>query len=292
LTGNSVSDFPRKSWAFLLFMLFFACIRLPAYSNLNNLHLLDPYFGQTGRAQIGLQYGNLGIKNGFLHYLDLSLDYGVNDNLCVGVNLPYLFISGAQDGGALGNMNTYLKFSILQRDTAVFRWRLIGELFFRFATGVMEEDSIRVVGANRVSYYPFSSATPSFSPAVMNSFLFNKWIINITLRYVSESALGEGIFDFNLNHDRFDAQISVDYFFRFDFQNEKVRYLIIRPVAYLDYKLNLTPVTFISDTLTTVFEANFKLDEVIRWKFYFALPLYTTQKEYSYEIGAQISKSI
>lgn len=286
---NKISPPPvniRAIWATLFFMLWLPFT--PAFSQPGHLRLMSSYFEDTGKSYAALQYGNIGLTGGFSHYIDLSFHYAVNENVLVGADVPYFFIAGAKDWGVLGNMAAFLKFSLARSDLLV--WRLILDLHFRLATGIIQEDASRRVNNVLLSYYPFTTSTTCFTPSVMGSFLLGKWMINLSVSYVWENAPDTGMLEFGFPYDRVDGQIWIDYYFRISLGEELDNFLIIRPAVYVDLKKNLTSTVFVSDAVTVIGEVNFKWKEILRWKIYTAVPVYSALKEYGYDAGVQIGK--
>lgn len=306
LSKKPIMDFLRYSLRLLLLTIMFVMVGYgsKAFAKLPNLRLFDPYFlgtymmsagdaGSSGVKEVytGLQYGNIGLNGGSLSYFDFVLQYGVNEVLLLGLDVPYLFIGGAGDSGVLGNISAYIKFSIIKRDFPVWRWQIIADLYFRFATSVIEEAAVQTVGTTTLSYFPFGLSTTQFAPSVIGSFLLGNVMLNLVVGYHSENAVDAGIFEFDVEFDRLNIQFSTDYYFKIKLRNPVIGSFIIRPVVYFDYRINISPSVIQSDTLAAILECNFKLGDIIFWKINFSMPLYSVNYEYRYELGIQVGKT-
>ncbi|OHD61563.1 MAG: hypothetical protein A2014_06800 [Spirochaetes bacterium GWF1_49_6] len=274
---------------FLFILIIITSGARPLWGRLPNLHLLDNYFCKENETLLFLEYQNIGLEKTSLHAMIFSVEYGINQNLQLGFNVPYLIMSGAYDSGALGNLSAFIKFSIAKSD--VLTWLLSGELYFRFATGISSDEGIRWVNGVPHNYYPFVSRTTLFSPSVIGSLLIGDVMLNTSIGYKSEGTADEGLFDFAIEYDRIDFQISADYFFKFVINPDDDLFLFFRPVVYLEYKLNLSEKIMIPDGFYTTVELNFKLKKIMRWKFLLSVPVYSKTPIDSYLFSVQIGKS-
>jgi hypothetical protein len=275
--------------SFLLLLITIISGAGPLWGRLPNLHLLDNYYNKENETLLFLEYQNIGLQSTSLHAMIFSVEYGVNQNLKLGFNVPYLVMNGGNDSGVFGNLSGFVKFSLAKSD--VLNWLLSGELYFRFATGISSDEGIRWVKGVPNNYYPFVSKTTLFAPAVIASFLISELMLNTSVGYKSEGAADEGVFDFAIEYDRIDFQVSIDYFFKIPIIPKDDLYFFFRPAVYFDYKLNLSEKIMIPDMFLTTVELNFKLKNILRWKFVLSIPLYSKSPIDSYMFSVQIGKS-
>ena len=126
---------------------------------------------------------------------------------------------------------------------------------------------------------------------MIGSLLIGDVMLNTSIGYKSEGTADEGLFDFAIEYDRIDFQISADYFFKFVINPDDDLFLFFRPVVYLEYKLNLSEKIMIPDGFYTTVELNFKLKKIMRWKFLLSVPVYSKTPIDSYLFSVQIGKS-
>jgi len=244
------------------------------------------YFLKANSVYIAPEFENIGIGNESINCYNLNLDYGINENLLIGVDFSYLSLSHSDDGGVFGDVTANLKFLIYQY-SGWFFGRIVSETLFRFPTGATREDSIRKIDSNTYSYFPFSTGNFLFSPSLQLSALIEDFAVNLSISYQSENPPGEGLLYFNVLHDRIDFQISLDYLFKIIVGEND--YLIFRPVIYIDYKYNISPMPIIPDGCYFVIENNIKWNNIWKLSIYYSIPL-DSNGIFNYIFGFQIGR--
>ncbi len=234
-----------------------------------SLRLIDSYFLKPNSVLLSLDYEDIALNGGLLNLYELCVDYDVNENVLINLYFPYYTIIDANDGGCFGDVAASIKLSLAQSEQ--LSWRILTEFYFRFPTGVIQEDSYREVNGNILSYYPFSTEAPEFAPSVIASILIYEFVVNAVVTYQSENDPGDGLFDFSLSHDRLDFQVSADYLLKYSILNNL--HLFIRPVIYLEYKYNLSDSPIIPTGFYLSMENNIKIENLWRLKLIYSLPL-------------------
>lgn len=214
---------------------------------------------KPGAVYLGGQFESSSIINGSLTTAGLTIQYGINENVLITLDMPYHFMDGAQDNGILGDFSAGVRFFLFQADS--LNLRLITGFDFRFPTGVIQEDSYRRVGGKLLSYYPFSIGTYAFAPSIIASILVEPFVINTSLIYHSEASQNETIFSFNPGYDSLDIQTSIDLIWKFNLFSQSVVY---RPIFFLDYKYNLSNLPIINNGFSIGFENHLKIENT--WK--------------------------
>lgn len=145
----------NRIYFFLLLLIFISGKQ--AFAGLPHLHLVDPYFNRENQTILVLRWNNAKIENGFLNGFVIKMDYGINENMTVGFDVPYLLIPKTGDAGVFGDVAFRLKFNIVQSPNLT--WRLSGQIDMRIGSGVIQQDSYRRNDNGIVSYFPFTTGT-------------------------------------------------------------------------------------------------------------------------------------
>ena len=256
------------------------------YSENPSLHLVDPYFLKPNQVYTGLELENAGLKGGFLNLYELNLVYGINENILIYADFPYLTLLGANDGGCLGDVTAAVKFMIAQADN--YWWRILSEVRFRFPTGVTSDQATRNINGQTLSYTPFTLGTPDLAPSLIASFLLDNLDCSLSLTYNSESGASENLFTFNQLYDYIDIELSADYLFKFSLL-ENVP-LAFRPVIYLDYKYNISTQPVIPDGFYLTLENHWKLDNTWKLRYFLSLPLSIKNPPDNYLFSVEIGR--
>ena len=272
----------KRVWfSFLFIIVFFT----NSWASLPIYHIIRPYFFQPEEVVLGLNNYFFKQPIGLLNVVEISLDYGVNENLAVGFSVPYMFFFNAESPGLVGDANIYVKFLIAQSDTLF--WKLSGELFYRLPTGVRYENASVRSGTSMISYYPVSTGTSMLCPTLIGSLFLDQWMFGLAVSYKNENAADSDIVQFDYRYDRFGFQLMADYYFKFTFFGDEMVSLIYRPALAIDYQLNISPNRVFKDIIQLTFENNFRLGKSYRWKISFSLPIYNEEQLYQWMIGAQ-----
>lgn len=265
------------------------CLLIPLdilFSESPSLRLVNPYYLKSGAAYTALEYGFTDLGGGFLHGLELSLDYGANERVLLGLTIPYFWLQGSEDGGRLGDVGGYGKFLLTQTPDLFFR--LSAELSFRFPTGVLSADASRSLENGIYSYYPFSTGCSMMSFALVGTFIVGDFFFWCTAIYASENTDDESLADFNLTNDHADLQLGGDINFKIPLDAENR--LFIRPAVFLQYQQNLSDAPLLPSAVRLQLECNFRLNYDWQWTVSGAIPLWQSDPLYSFQIRNQIGR--
>ncbi len=258
-------------------------------AKLPNLRLMDPYLSEANQSLIALTWNLIGKGPATIHAVSLDLAYGVNEKMQVSLFAPYLFIPARPGNGVLGDLSGDIKFIVSQSD--VLTWRLIGNIHFRFPTGVKATDvSVQVDGMN-INYFPFTSGTSQVSPSVLFSYLLGGWILGAGLTYQMENPPDSPILDFNAEYDRLDLELYADYYFKFRLSDREKDIFVLRPALYLEYKQNVSSLIHIPTGIYSTIELNIKWAEVLRGRAGINFPIYASGTLHNYHTYIELGKN-
>lgn len=270
----------------LVFIIFLSIFFFDQYAGGLAFRQISPYFLKSNRLFLALEYENIGLTGATLNRLEFNMDYGINQNVLLGVSLPYLFIYDAQDSGAVGDLQAFAKFLLVQSDTLF--WRLALDVNIQLPTGIIRQDSYRNVNGVTVSYHPFTTGAAALTPTLVFAMFFDQLMASFSAGYVSQNQSGEGIFNINAINDRIDLQLTADYLFKFVVAEDWVLYE--RPVLSLQYKINVSQAPVIPDCLLFTVENNLKLNEDWKLRITFSVPVIAQPAVTIYNVDAQIGK--